>query len=212
MTALIVSAHSDDEIIGVGGTIAKLSKEEDVYVLIFKYGADLPGILTSWPFMNQRDLRKKRIIEAKRADEFLGVKRTIFLGLEGDMSKNWNASHQANLIRIIKEINPDKVFFHSSFDLHKDHLFVNKKMVEILNSLNLKLDVYTYEINLWRRNVGEPKVVIDITKFFKKKMKALNYFKSQILSIMLLKPLIIWKSIEAGKMIGVRYGEVFYRK
>ena len=210
MTALVISAHSDDEIIGVGGTIAKLSREEEVNVLIFKYGADTPGVLTSWPFMNKNKLRKERILEAKKADEYLGVKKTIFLGLEGDMEKNWNATHEANLIRIIKEMKPDKIFVHSSFDVHRDHLFVNKKINELIKSLDLKPDVYYYEINLWKRNIGEPKLVVDITKFFRKKIKALNYFKTQILSIAILKPLIIWKSIEAGKMIGVKYGEVFY--
>ena len=211
MTVLVISAHSDDEVIGVGGTIAKLSKKEDVYVLIFKYGADLPGILTSWPFTNKEKLRKTRIEEAIKADKYLGVKRTIFLGLEGDLEKNWNASHHANLIKIIKEINPDKIFVHSSFDVHRDHLFVNKKINQILDEISINPEVYYYDINLWKKSLGEPNIVIDITNYFKKKMKALTFFKSQIFSIIILEPLIYLKAINAGKKINRRYGEVFYK-
>ena len=210
MTALIFSAHSDDEVIGVGGTIAKLSKEEDVYVLIFKYGADLPGILTSWPFMNMEKLRKIRIEEAGRADKYLGVKRTMFLGLEGDMEKNWNANHHANVIRIIKEVNPDKIFVHSKFDIHRDHLFVNKKVNQILNEIGVNPEIYYYDINLWKKSLGEPNFIMDISQYFWKKLKALRFFKSQAFSLLILEPLIYIKAINAGRMIGKRYGEVFY--
>ena len=211
MTSLVISAHSDDEVIGVGGTIAKLSKNEDVYVLIFKYGADLPGILTSWPFTNKKKLREVRIKEARKADKYLGVKRTIFLGLEGDLEKNWNATHHANVIKIIKEINPNKIFVHSSFDVHRDHLFVNKKINQILNELDINPEVYYYDINLWKKSLGEPNIIMDISKYFGKKMKALTFFKSQIFSIIILEPLIYLKAINAGRMIGKKYGEVFYK-
>ena len=210
MTALIFSAHSDDEVIGVGGTIAKLSKNEDVYVLIFKYGADLPGLLTSWPFMNTEKLRRIRIEEARKADKYLGVKRTIFLGLDGDLEKNWNANHHANVIKIINEINPDKIFVHSRFDIHKDHLFVNRKISQIIDELGITSEIYYYDINLWKKSLGEPNVITDISKYFWKKMKALKFFKSQIFSIMVLEPLIYLKAMNAGKKIGKKFGEVFY--
>ena len=211
MRNLIISAHSDDEIIGVGGTIAKLISEGDeVYVLIFKYGSDLPGVLTSWPIMSPEELKKRRIKEAKHADKYLGVSETIFLGLDGNMYESWNVEYYNKFLKILKDISPDRIFFHSKFDAHKDHHFVNEKVNEILKNIPRKPQLYTYEINLWKLGIREPKVVFDVSKFFKKKIRALKFFKTQYPSIVLLEPLIYLKAIQAGKLIGRRYGEVFY--
>ena len=42
MTVLVFSAHPDDEVIGLGGTIKKISKNEDVITIIFSYGDKFP--------------------------------------------------------------------------------------------------------------------------------------------------------------------------
>ncbi len=211
MTTLIISAHSDDEVIGVGGTIAKLASEgEDVHVLIFKYGADLPGVLTSWPIMSKEKLKKRRIAEARKADKYLGVKETIFLGLDGKLNESWDENYHFKLLHIIKEINPSRIFFHSKFDSHKDHLFVNKKVMEVLKDWKKKPELFTYEINMWKMGIGDPKVIYDITKYFKKKIRALKYFRTQLPSILLLEPMVYLKAIHAGKFVGTRYAEVFY--
>ncbi len=211
MTTLVVSAHPDDEVIGVGGTIAKLASEgEEVYVLIFKYGADLPGVLTSWPIMSKEKLKRERISEAKKADKYLGVKETIFLGLEGDMKREWNDEYYFKVLKLLRELKPDKIFFHSKFDSHKDHLFVHRKMKEIIGDWGGKSEIFTYEINMWKLGIGEPKVIYDITKYFKKKIKALKFFRTQLPSIILLEPMIYLKAIRAGKLIGARYAELFY--
>jgi len=211
MTTLVISAHSDDEVIGVGGTIAKLASEgEDVYVLIFKYGADLPGVLTSWPIMSKHKLRMRRIAEAKRADKYLGAKETIFLGLEGNMKDSWNSNYYFKLLEVIKDTNPDKIFFHSKFDSHRDHVFVHNKVMEVLERFKEKPELFTYEINMWKLAIGEPKVVYDISKYFNKKIRALKFFKTQYPSIALLEPMIYLKAMRAGKLIGAQYAEVFY--
>ena len=38
MTILVVASHPDDEVLGCGGTIAKLSKHNTVYTLILGQG------------------------------------------------------------------------------------------------------------------------------------------------------------------------------
>ena len=72
MKILVIAAHPDDEVYGMGGTIARLSSEgNEVHVLIVTDGCtaqyagrpDLPEIV------------EKKHEESFRANEFLGVKK-----------------------------------------------------------------------------------------------------------------------------------------
>lgn len=75
MRVLVVAAHPDDEVYGMGGTIAKLSSQgHEVHVLIVTDGCtaqyagrpDLPEIIP------------KKQAEAREANRLLGVRQTHF--------------------------------------------------------------------------------------------------------------------------------------
>ena len=71
MKVLVFAPHPDDEIIGVGGTIAKrVASGDEVYVCVVTKG--VPPIFDV-DFIEQ-DRR-----ECREADALLGVKETIFL-------------------------------------------------------------------------------------------------------------------------------------
>ncbi len=72
---LVVAAHPDDEVIGCGGTIARLAMEgNDVYTLILGEG------VTSRDKKRDKIKRKKDLRELKghiiKANKLLGVKKT----------------------------------------------------------------------------------------------------------------------------------------
>ena len=211
MTVLVCAAHADDEVIGLGGTIAKLAKTEDIVVVVFYYGANLAGRLTSWPpTMSQAKLTRKRVSESQKAGELLGVKETIFLGLVGDeQMADLDQTRKQLLSNIFKKYSPNKVFYHSIKDGHKDHRFVNRAVSEQISKLETKPEIYTYQVNLFDFSQKEPKIIFDVSHEFSKKLRALEVFKTQPLSIELLKPLILLKAMYYGKKFGMRYAEYF---
>ena len=77
MKVLVFAPHPDDEIIGIGGTIAKKAAiGDDVYVCIVTSGQ--PPIYSDEATLIVQD-------EARRADNHLGVKETIFLNFPAVM-------------------------------------------------------------------------------------------------------------------------------
>ena len=211
MTTLICAAHADDEVIGCGGTIAKLAKKEKVIVLIFSYGSGHAGVLTSWPpFMSKEKLRNRRAYESHKAGNILGVYKTIFLGIDSDIESEMDLKKKERILEIINEYKPDKIFYHSNKDIHVDHLAVNKIMEDIILKLKYKPEVYTYQINLFDFGRKEPKIIFDVSKEFPLKIKALLCFKSQIISLLVLSPLILLNGILFGRRYGFKFAEYFY--
>jgi LmbE family N-acetylglucosaminyl deacetylase len=176
-SVLILCAHSDDQTIGVGGTMAKYASEDyDVYTVIFSYGEK------GNPHIKEEHLVPTRIKESEDADRIVGGKEVMFLGLkEGRFDKDFD-SVKNKLFSFIKKIRPEKIFTHAVDDAHPDHRVVYRKTLEIYDDLKLKSDVYSFEIwnifNFGKRD--HPKFVVDISEFYDKKKKALMAFKSQI--------------------------------
>ena len=71
MNLLIIAPHADDEILGVGGTIAKYVDDgHKVYVCIVTSGHP-----TMFPKVASKELRR----EVSCVHEFLGIENTFFL-------------------------------------------------------------------------------------------------------------------------------------
>jgi LmbE family N-acetylglucosaminyl deacetylase len=206
MTVMAFVAHPDDEIIGIGGTLAKLSQEEDVVVVVFSYGQ-------GWPFwLPEREVIRRRVHEVQKAGDIIGVKKTVFLGL-GDtkISEQFDEKKFRNLKKLFQEVNPDKVFYHSIQDGHNDHRFVNKVVEELISRTDVER--YTFEINLWNWfQHKSPVILFDVTETWKKKIRAMNQFKSQSLFINILRPIVTLKSHYYGRRYGYKYVEVFYKR
>ena len=115
---LVVAAHPDDEIIGLGGTVARHAKSGDIIktLIIGEGGASRVS-----------DDHDKEILEAlkssaKTAAGELGVDPPIMLNLPD------NRLDSLSLLEIIKPIeeiidnfNPDVVYTHFHSDLNIDH-------------------------------------------------------------------------------------------
>ena len=125
MTVVVCAAHADDEVIGVGSTIAKFAKKEKVIVIIFSYGVGFASRATSLPpMMSKEDLAKKRVLESKKAADILGVKETIFLGIKKDLPGELDEEQKQKITDILNKDKPTKLFYHSSKDTD---LFVDSK-------------------------------------------------------------------------------------
>ncbi|MBN2423064.1 PIG-L family deacetylase [Candidatus Woesearchaeota archaeon] len=213
-TILVLCAHNDDQIIGVGGTLAKYAKQgKPIIIIIFSYGE------SSHPHYQKEVIIKTRVKESIRADKILcGDKaKTYYLGLtEGKFQKEIkNKKISQKIEKIIRQSKPSKIFTHSIDDPHPDHKAVNKFVMNLTEKIGFKGDVYSFNvwnlfINLRKRNL--PKLVVDISDTFKKKIEALEKHKSQAIQARL--PLtwsIYFKAIIHGFLNKMKYAEVFYK-
>lgn len=211
MTVVVCAAHADDEIIGAGGMIAKIAKEEEVIVMIFSYGIGFDARISSLPpMMSEEKLTKVRVAESKKAGEMLGVKETIFLGMKYDLTKEINEGQKQKIVGVLDKYKPRAVYFHSSKDGHKDHLAVHNTMEEIIGKMKERPEIYTYQINLFDFSEKDPKIIVDVSAEFKKKLAAVEQFKSQRIWTAPLKFMILLKGIFFGRRHGFKFAEYFY--
>lgn len=207
---IVFCAHSDDQIFGPGGTLAKYAKAgKKIHTYIFSYGE------MTHPHLKREIIVKMRVDEAKRADKFINGCGVNFLGLaEGKFAKQAKEKNTIKkLINIIETKKPKAIFTHNSDDPHIDHRDVNKLTLTAYDKSKHKCDVYAYDvwspITLTYRN--NPKLVVDISNTFGIKINALKIFKSQIVAMIILLWSVYAKAIKNGLLHGFKFAEVFYK-
>lgn len=179
MRVLVFAPHNDDEVLGVGGTIAKLSAQgHDIFVCE----------VTSWLENPNATNELKR--QAVDAHKILGVKDTFFLDLPVVHLRE-TPTHIKNqkFSEVVKEIKPSVAFIPHIGDMHVDHAeTAMAAMVALrpLESPQLK-QIYTYETlseTEWNLpntvNGFIPNVWCDITSTFEKKIEAMGCFAGQL--------------------------------
>jgi len=209
MAVLILVAHPDDEVLGAGGTIARYSNEGiDVITVIFSSGEG------SHPWLKKHVTIETREKETEKVSSILGAKKIINLGLADGTIWRESKGKQIfeEIISIIKEYKPDKIFTHAVDDPHPDHHAVYRVINEVIKMVNYKGHFYSFEVwnplNIMKRKM--PKMYVDVSKTFKIKIKALKCFKSQKLFVFPLLPVTFLRAIVAGFYAHCRYAEAFY--
>ena len=114
---LCIFAHPDDEAFGPGGTIAKFTKERDVYIVCATNGEAGQG-----DYKNLGSVRKK---ELRASAKLLGFKNVYFLGFkDGSLSNNLYHKLASNISDYIEKLKPEILL---TFDIngvsgHIDHI------------------------------------------------------------------------------------------
>ncbi len=179
MKILVIAPHNDDEILGVGGTMAKYVKGGHEVIVCEVTAGDLN---------NEMVQRQKR--EAIASHELMGIKNTIFLnlpvvGLKEMPTKEINSA----FCKTISVINPNIVFIPHKGDMHIDHRMVIEATMVALRPVscpNLKA-IYAYETlseTEWNTpsvdNAFIPNVYCDITDEIDLKLEAMKCHESQL--------------------------------
>jgi len=201
-SVMVICAHSDDQTFGPGGTVAKYAKEgKKIYTVIFSYGH------ISAPLMKKEVVASARVKEAKNVDKFIGGQGVVFLGIdENKFAEQFNQKKMyPKLKKLILEHKPSRIFTHSHDDPHPDHRALNKVLLETLDRMKYKCDVYVFDIwtLLNTKKQHHPKVVIDISNTFSTKVKALKMFESQKMSLFSLTWSVYLKAWLLGKQIEI---------
>lgn len=182
MRVLVIAPHPDDEIIGVGGTIAKRAKDGDeVYVCVVTKGKS--------PLFNDEFIEQGRK-ECRKADKKLGVKETIFLDFPAVMLETVpRYEFNGKISEVVNSIKPDEVYIPHRGDMQIDHqMVVDAAMVAVRpRGINYPKRVYAYETlseTGWNipNIVNEfiPTVYEDITDTYEVKLEAMAIFESQL--------------------------------
>jgi len=209
-TILIICAHNDDNVFGLGGTIAKYAKQgKTVKTVIFSFGEK------SHPHLKPEIIAKTRVKEAMKSDKILGGKEIMFLGVkEGKFSETIEKMGiKEKIKKIIAKEKPTKIFTHSINDAHPDHRAVYYFMKELFEEIDYKGDVYLFGV--WSpvriKDRDLPKMVVDVTSTFDKKIKAIKSHESQQITILSLLWNVYLRAIMEGWTNNCRYAEVFYK-
>src|SRR3989338_7642304 len=120
---LVFSAHSDDFVLGAGGTIANYVTEgKKVRAIIFTRGE------MSHPWLKEKFIFKVRSKETVEACKVLGCETSQVdlkeASFAGDYRKNPKVEKE--LLELIERIRPSKIFTHSPEDPHPLHKEVHK--------------------------------------------------------------------------------------
>ena len=101
--ALIIAPHPDDESLGLGGTIKRMTNLKiDVSVLIVS--GHMPPLYTPAEY-------KKTVNESKKAFKFLGIQKFKFLDIPATKLNEVPISELNYKINsFVKETNPDVIF------------------------------------------------------------------------------------------------------
>ena len=182
MKVLVFAPHPDDEIIGVGGTIAKRTKAGDeVYVCVVTKGQEP---------MFKREFIEQGRRECREADTKLGVKETIFLDFPAVMLETVpRYEFNGKIVEVVQKINPDEVYIPHRGDMQIDHqMVVDAAMVAVRpRGENYPKRVYAYETlseTGWNipNTVNDfiPTVYEDISDTLQHKLDAMGVFQSQL--------------------------------
>jgi LmbE family N-acetylglucosaminyl deacetylase len=201
----VISAHPDDEVVGMGATIKKLSLTNKIWLCVVSEGA-------SAQYSDKKMIEVRRDA-CKKSSKILGISKIQFLDYP-DMRLD-SVSHleiNKELEKIIRKLKPKIVYSPPSHDLNKDHqkvfessLVVTRPLVSSVKSL------LCYELPGPVREPFRPTIYENVEKEFSYKIKGFKMYKSEIMkfphprSINAIENLAIYR----GTQSGLRKAEAF---
>jgi len=198
MKILVIAPHPDDEVLGMGGTIKKLSPKNNITLLIMTDGASAQ--------YSDKKMIKVRKESCKKSSKILGISEIKFLNFK-DMKLYSVPQLEINqeIEKIIKKIQPKIVFTSPKNDLNRDHdVTFNSTLVATRPSSSGVKKVFSYELPGYTKKPFSPNHYEDITKQFVHKIKAFKMYKSEIMkfphprSIESIENLAVYRGIQAG--------------
>lgn len=188
MKILVVAAHPDDEILGIGGTVKRhvLSGDEAFCVILGE------GITSRY------DKRKNAGVDslhelresAYRAASIIGYKEIFFEGLPDN---RFDGLELLDIVKTVEKhiiaIKPDIIYTHHHGDINIDHRITFNAVITAARPIGNEypLEIYSFEtVSSTEWNYGNsemmfrPNVFIDITSTIEDKIKALECYRSEL--------------------------------
>ena len=213
---LVIAAHPDDEILGVGGTISRLIKMgKEVDILIFTDGS-------STQYFNDSALLEDKFEQAENACEVVGARLLPRLDFP-DMRLDTVAHVDINIAlgKVISQGAYDTVFVQDRTDVNQDHIELYKSAMvacrpapgqKVNHLLSYYVNSSTEWGNMLNKKAFNPNVFIDISSTIDDKIAAMEKYEAEM------RPYPHPRSSEAirnsakyfGNMVGTAYAEPFH--
>lgn len=218
-SVLVIAAHPDDEVLGCGGTIARLVSEGiQVNVIIAAQGITSRRDIAEGQMHRELELLRN---QSREAHKKLGVTSAFFLDFPDN---KLDAIPLLDLVweieRIINIANPGSIYTHQSSDVNVDHQRLHEAVLAATRPQpgNSILETFYFEIpsnTEWRFSGDSlnfsPNYFVDITKFIDNKIDALKSYESEMRphphprSYVSVERLSEWR----GSIVGVLNAEAF---
>tara|TARA_B100000446_G_scaffold137525_1_gene129919 strand:- start:20833 stop:21504 length:672 start_codon:yes stop_codon:yes gene_type:complete len=180
---LVVAAHSDDEVIGCGGTIARHVAEGDsVYAVFMADGVSSRVDADSSAY-------QKRFNATEKAKEILGIKEITFLGMpDNKMDTIAFLEIVQPLENVISKYKPSIIYTHHNGDLNVDHRLTHQAVMTACRPVpgSTIEKIFSFEVlssTEWN-SVGVASFVpnwnVDISAYLVKKKAALEAYSDEM--------------------------------
>lgn len=187
MKVLVVAPHADDEVLGMGGTIARMVDQGwEVQVAVLTGHGDKPHPIWDHGFW---DIVRAECAEAQR---ILGCNPPIFRNLPAACLDS-TPTHEINDVvsKLVAEVDPHEIYVPFPFDLHKDHgataYGVSVASRPYLASAKNIRRILAYETLSethlsppYMTTAFQPNVFVNVTDQIDRKINAMRAYGSQI--------------------------------
>lgn len=182
MNILIVAAHPDDEVLGCGGTIAKLAQDHQVHILVLGTG------VTSRDGSDVVELACLREQSRASADMLgaVGIEHLPF------PDNSFDSTPLLKIVKAVEErvcaIRPEIVLTHCSADLNIDHVLTHRAVVTATRPLpgTTIRGLLAFPVRSsteWAFGASgrfRPSIFVDITDQLETKLRALKCYESEM--------------------------------
>ncbi|ULJ75093.1 PIG-L deacetylase family protein [Rhizobium gallicum] len=179
---LVIAPHPDDEVLGVGGTIARLASEgAEVGIVIVTEGK--PPHYSSEAVSRVKE-------EARRAHAILGASKSYWMGFPAaGLAETSISELNRSLFEIVSTYSPQTLLIPFVGDMHIDHqiVFTSSLVAARPHQARFPRLILAYE-TLSETNWNAayvtpnfvPNVFVDIEEHLEAKLKAMATFESQL--------------------------------
>lgn len=183
---LVVAAHPDDELLGVGGTVRRLVNEgKTVRTVILAEGLTSRG-------EDRQETDKSELIAlqecSRKAGVEVGYSSIDFCGLPDNRMDSMNLLDVVKIVsKYIELYNPDTIFTHHHGDLNIDHRITCEAVLTATRPMRgCKVKrIYAFETpsstewNYVGKEPFVPNVYVDVTETVEAKVRGMNCYVTE---------------------------------
>lgn len=182
-SVLVVAAHTDDEALGCGGTIAKHVAHGDTVYAVF-----LADGVSSRTYSSEQELAERNSA-AKKAHKILGITKSFMLGFPDNRMDTVSLLDIVQKLElVVDDVQPQIVYTHHNGDLNIDHRITHQATLTACRPVpgSPVREIYAFEVlsaTEWNApGAGSfmPSVFVDISDQLETKMQALVEYELEM--------------------------------